>query len=322
MSGKVKLTFDKSKDSLALATVTGGEYNKDVLYLQIGEGKATGKKGIQELEIGKHRLNKLSPRKQSEVMRQLQEAYKKNIPPEHLNLGIDGAEDAYREMLGEVEQKGSTKIKLPPGSTFSLNVNPDSEKRFIFYIAGASGAGKSYMAKHIAEQYQKMFKGRPVYLVSKLKVDETLDSMENVPIRLNIEKLIATPMKDLEPLRDSLVIFDDYDTLTGKEAKAVQQLIDDICIMGRHTVTSLLILSHHLSNYKSTRLCLTEASHFIVYPQSTGAHALNYFLKTYVGMGPKEVQAIKNTGSRWLCIHKNFPIYYITETEAGLINSE
>jgi hypothetical protein len=322
MSGKVKLTFDKSKDSLALATVTGGEYNKDVLYLQIGEGKATGKKGIQELEIGKHRLNKLSPRKQSEVMRQLQEAYKKNIPPEHLNLGIDGAEDAYREMLGEVEQKGSTKIKLPPGSTFSLNVNPDSEKRFIFYIAGASGAGKSYMAKHIAEQYQKMFKGRPVYLVSKLKIDETLDSMENVPIRLNIEKLIATPMKDLEPLRDSLVIFDDYDTLTGKEAKAVQQLIDDICIMGRHTVTSLLILSHHLSNYKSTRLCLTEASHFIVYPQSTGAHALNYFLKTYVGMGPKEVQAIKNTGSRWLCIHKNFPIYYITETEAGLINSE
>jgi hypothetical protein len=58
-----------------------------------------------------------------------------------------------------------------------------------------------------------------------------------------------------------------------------------------------------------------------LYPQSTGAHALNYFLKTYVGMGKDEVQAIKNTGSRWLAIHKNFPIYYITETEAGLINN-
>ena len=322
MSGKVKLTFDKSKDATPLATVSGGEYNKDVLYLQTGETKSTSKKGVQELEIGKHRLSKLSPRKQSEVMRVLQEAYKKKIPPEHLNLGVEGAEDVYREMLGEVEQKGSTKIKLPPGSTFSLNVNPDPEKRFIYYIAGASGSGKSYIAKHIAEQYQKQFKGRPVYLVSKLKEDETLDGMTDRPIRLNIEKLIATPMKDLEPLRESLVIFDDYDTLQGKEAKAVQTLIDDICIMGRHTVTSILILSHHLSNYKSTRLCLTEATHFVVYPQSTGAHALNYFLKTYVGMGPKEVQAIKNTGSRWLCIHKNFPIYYITETEAGLINSE
>jgi hypothetical protein len=323
MAGKVKLTFDKTKDATPLATVSGGEYNKDVLYLQTGESKSSGKKGVQELEIGKHRLKKLSPRKQSEVMRVLQEAFKKGIPPEHLNLGeIDGAEEVYREMLGEVEQKGSTKIKLPPGSTFSLNVNPDPEKRFIYYIAGASGSGKSYIAKHIAEQYQKQFKGRPVYLVSKLKEDETLDGMTDRPIRLNIEKLMATPMKDLEPLRESLVIFDDYDTLQGKEAKAVQTLIDDICIMGRHTVTSILILSHHLSNYKSTRLCLTEATHFVVYPQSTGAHALNYFLKTYVGMGPKEVQAIKNTGSRWLCIHKNFPIYYITETEAGLINSE
>ena len=322
MAGKVKLTFDKSKDATPLATVTGGDYNKDVLYLQTSDMKSSGKKGVQELEIGKHRLSKLSPRKQSEVMRILQDAYRKGIPPEHLNLDVDGAEEVYREMLGEVEEKGSSKIKLPPGSTFSLNINPDPEKRFIYYIAGASGSGKSYIAKHIAEQYQKQFKGRPVYLVSKLKEDETLDGMTIKPLRLNIEKLMATPMKDLEPLRETLVIFDDYDTLQGKEAKAVQTLIDDICIMGRHTVTSILILSHHLSNYKSTRLCLTEATHFVVYPQSTGAHALNYFLKTYVGMGPKEVQAIKNTGSRWLCIHKNFPIYYVTETEAGLINSE
>jgi hypothetical protein len=322
MSGKVKLTFDKFKDSTPIAAVTGGEYSKETLYLQIGDGKSSSKKGVQELEIGKHRLSKLPPRKQSEVMRILQEAFKRNIPPEHLNLDVDGAEEAYREMLGEVEEKGSSKIKLPPGSTFSLNFNPDPTKRFIYYIAGASGSGKSYIAKHLSEQYQKLFKGRPVYLISKLKEDETLDGMTDPPLRLNIEKLTETPMKDLEPLRESLVIFDDYDTLTGKEAKAVQQLIDDICIMGRHTVTSILILSHHLSNFKKTRLCLTEATHFVVYPQSTGAHALNYFLKTYVGMGPKEVQAIKNTGSRWLCIHKNFPIYYITETEAGLLNQD
>jgi hypothetical protein len=322
MANQVKLTFDKFKDSLPVAVVSGGEYNKETLYLDQGSNKKSDKKGVQELEIGKHRLSKLSPRKQSEVMRVLQEAFRKGIPPEHLNIEVPGAEDAYREMLGEAEEKGSSKIKLPPGSTFSLIFNPDPTKRSIYYIAGASGSGKSYIAKHLAEQYQKLFKGRPVYLVSKLKEDETLDGMKEKPLRLNIEKIVENPMTDLEPLRESLVIFDDYDTLTGKEAKAVQQLIDDICIMGRHTVTGILILSHHLSNFKKTRLCLTESTHFVLYPQSTGAHALNYFLKTYVGMGPKEVQAIKNTGSRWLCIHKNFPIYYITETEAGLLNAD
>lgn len=319
MSGKVKLTFDKTKDALAVAVVSGGEYNKDVLYLQQGDGKGSNKKGVQELEIGKHRLNKLSPRKQSEVMRVLQEAFRKGIPPEHLNIEVDGAEDAYREMLGEVQEKGSSKIKLPPGSTFSLNFNPDPTKRSIYYIAGASGSGKSYIAKHLSEQYQHLFKDRPVYLVSKLKEDETLDGMKDRPMRLNIEKLVTQPLKDLEPLRESLVIMDDFDALTGKEAKAVQELIDDIATMGRHTVTSLLVLSHHLSNFKKTRLILTEASHFVVYPQSTGNHALNYFLKTYVGLGPKEVLELKKSGSRWLCVHKNFPIYYVTETEASLI---
>ena len=322
MATKVKLNFDKSKDAEAIAVVSGGEYNKDVLYLHTKDGKSSKKKGLQELEIGKHRLSKLSPRKQSEVMRILQEAYRKNIPPEHLNLDIEGAEEAYREMLGEVEESGSSKVKLPPGSTFELVPSADPEKRQIFYIAGASGSGKSHIAERLSEQYQKLYPKRDVFLVSKLKEDATLDSMEQPPIRLKIEKLVETPLKDLEPLRESMVIFDDYDTLEGKEGKAVQQLIDDICIMGRHTVTSILILSHHLSNFKKTRLCLTEATNFVLYPQSTGAHALNYFLKTYVGMGPKEVSALKKSGSRWLMIHKNFPIFYVTETEASLINED
>lgn len=322
MAKSVKLNFDKTKDADPVAVVSGGSYNKDVLYLHTKDGKTTGKKGVQELEMGNKLLSKLSPRKQSEVMRLLQEAYRRNIPPEHLNINIDGAEEVYNEMLGKVEESGNSKVKLPPGSTFELLPSADPEKRQIYYIAGASGSGKSYIARHLSEQYQKTFSKRTVYLVSKLKEDATLDGMKIPPVRLNIDKLVETPLKDLEPLRETLIIFDDYDTLEGKEGKAVQQLIDDICIMGRHTVTSLLILSHHLSNFKKTRLCLTEATHFVLYPQSTGAHALNYFLKTYVGMGPKEVQTLKKSGSRWLCIHKNFPIFYITETEAGLINDE
>lgn len=319
MASKVNLSFDKGKSGLPIATVSGGEYNKDVLYLHDSANEKSAKKGIQELEIGKNRIGKLPPRKQSDVMRLLQEAYRRGIPPEHLNINVPGAEEAYREMLGEVEEKNENAVKLPPGSTFSVNISADKEKRQIFYIAGASGAGKSYMAKHLASEYQKYFPKREVFLVSKLKEDATLDSMTKKPIRLNIDKLVETPLKDLEPLRESLIIFDDYDTLEGKEGKAVQQLIDDICIMGRHTVTSVLILSHHLSNFKKTRLCLTEATHFVLYPQSTGTHALNYFLKSYVGMGPKEVAEIKRSGSRWICIHKNFPIYYISETEASLI---
>lgn len=322
MTSKVKISFDKLKDGVEIANVIGGEYNKEKLYIHTGDGKSSGKKGVQELELGKHRLNKLTPKKQAEVMRLLQEAYGRGIPPEHLQIDIPGAEDMYREMLGEAEEKGDTRIRLPPGSTFELTPSTNPEKREIWYIAGASGSGKSHIAKLLAEKYQKLYPDRSVYLVSKLKEDATLDSMKQKPIRLNPEKLVEKPITDLELLRDSMIIFDDYDTFTGKEGKIIQQLIDDVAIMGRHQNITLLALTHYLSNYKKTRLMLTEATHFVLYPQSTGAQALNYLLKTYLGIGPKEVAELKKTGSRWLCIHKNFPIYYISETEAGLLNMD
>ena len=310
--------MDGGKDAKSIASVVGGDYDKEELFLH--DGSVKSKKGVHELEIGKHRLSYLPPRKQSEVMRILQEAFRRKIPPEHLQLDIAGAEDAYREMLGETTARETTSVKLPPSSMFALHPSKDPKKREIYYIAGASGSGKSHIAKRLAEQYQKQFPDRDLYLVSKLAEDETLDGMKTPPIRLNVEKLVETPMKDLEPLRDSMIIFDDYDAFTGKDSKAVQQLIDDIATMGRHTNTTMLCLSHYLSNYKKTRLMLTESHFFVLYPQSTGSQALNYLLKTYLGMDRADIEKLKSTGSRWVCIHKNAPQYVITENTAWLLN--
>lgn len=321
MPSQVSLSFDKGKGSTCIATVVGGDYDKEELHLHDGTVEKGSKRGVRELELGKHRLSMLPPRKQSEVMRLLQQAYAQGIPPEHLNLAsVPGAEDAYREMLGEMESKGDKYVKLPPNSTFALHPCRQEDKREIWYIAGASGSGKSHIAKRLAEQYQKQFPDRPVYLVSKLAEDATLDSMKKPPIRLNVDKLVEEPMKDLEPLRDSMILFDDYDTFTKPHDAVVQKLIDDIATMGRHTNTTMLCMTHYLSNYKKTRLMLTEATHFVVYPQSTGAHALNYLLKTYLGLAPKEVADMRKTGSRWVCIHKNYPQHCITENCAWLLN--
>ncbi|MFM7989965.1 MAG: hypothetical protein ACKPKO_62690 [Candidatus Fonsibacter sp.] len=47
--------------------------------------------------------------------------------------------------------------------------------REIFYITGPSGSGKStYTCKYL-EQYVNKFKGRPIYLLSSLPSDESLD---------------------------------------------------------------------------------------------------------------------------------------------------
>lgn len=320
----VSLTFDKGKSGSAIASVKGGEYGGETLYLH-QDGHTEGKGGVKELDLGKHRLGKLPARKAMEVQRLLQEAYAHNIPVEHLPpdlLRIPGVQDAYSELMGGGEG-GQTHVKLPAGSHFQLIPTKDPKKREIWYIAGASGSGKSHIAKGIAEQYIKQFPDREVYLVSKLEEDDTLDSMKGRKcVRLKVDKLAAEPIKDLTMLKNSLIIFDDYDTIMGKEGKVVQQLIDDVAIMGRHNNITMLCLTHYLTNYSKTRLLLTEATHIVVYPLSTGAHALNYLLKTYLGLEKDEISAIRKGGSRWVCLYKNYPNYCITETEAFLLHED
>lgn len=323
MPSPVSLSFEKGKDGKAIAVVKGGDYNGDVLYLhQDGSG---GKGGVQELEIGKHRLGKLPARKLAEVQRLLQEAHAYKVPFEHLPQElqrIPGVADVYKELSGSGGE-AQTRIKLPPDSNFVLIPTKDPKKREVWYIAGASGSGKSYIAKGIAEQYMKQFPDREVFLVSKLEEDDTLDSMKGRKcVRLKPEKLAETPLKDLELLRDSLLIMDDYDTLQGKELKAVLQLIDDIAIMGRHFNITMLCLTHYLTNYSKTRLLLTESTHIVIYPLSTGAQALNYLLKTYLGLEKEEISAIRRGGSRWVCLQKNYPNWCVTETEAFILHEE
>jgi hypothetical protein len=322
MPSPVSLSFDGGKDATAIAKVSGGELNGETLYLH-QSGTSGGRKGVKELDLGKARLGKLPARKQQEVMRVLQEAYARGIPPEHLQLDVPGAADYYAELVGSANQEAETHIKLPPGSMFRLIPTKDSKKREVWYIAGASGSGKSHIARGVAEEYMKQFPDRDVYLVSKLEEDDTLDNIKGRKLtRLNPKKLVESPLKDLTRLENSMVIFDDYDTFQGKEMKVIQQLIDDIAIMGRHNNITMLCLTHYLTNYSKTRLLLTEATHIVVYPLSTGAHALNYLLKTYLGLEKEEIGAIRRGGSRWVMLFKNYPNYAITETEAFLLHED
>jgi hypothetical protein len=229
--------------------------------------------------------------------------------------GNTNAQGSKRKSNGFIE------VDLPDDSMFYPIPDASGKHRQVYYCAGASGSGKSYMARMLAEAYMKMYPKREVYLVSKLQEDDTLDNTKpRPPERISYESFVADPPK-VEEFEDSMVIFDDYDTITGKEGEAVQTLIEDIAITGRHTNTTLLCLSHYLSNYKKTRLILNEASHFILYPQATSAHALRYLLQTHVGMEKADIQNLKRLG-RWVLIHKNYPQFILSKNKAKILHQD
>ena len=288
------LNFDSGTQ---IAKVNGGDLAGQTLFID------TGDKKIKQKKLALPKGYKLPALKEAELMRFLNDAYSRGIPAEHLQAPAD-VQDLYSQMLQTSES--STEVDLPPNSTFTLLPTNEKKARDVFYICGPSGSGKSYVARAIAEEYHKLHPDRSIYLVSKLTEDSTLDKLKYI-IRIDPQKLVEKPITDLKPLEESLIIFDDIENFDRETDKVIQNLVNQVASTGRHNVTS-------------TRLVLMEATGYVLYPQSTGSHALNYMLNTYVGMDSKESQALRKAGSRWVYIRKHYPSVLVTEHSAKIMN--
>ena len=140
----------------------------------------------------------------------------------------------FQIIKGKTNTGRHTLIDLPDDSMFYPLPDASGKHRQVYYITGASGSGKSYMARMLCEAYMKMYPNRQVYLISKLEQDDTLDNTKpRPPQRINYETFVSDP-PHLEEFEDAMVIFDDYDTISGKLGEAIQLLMDDIAIQWRH----------------------------------------------------------------------------------------
>ena len=217
------------------------------------------------------------------------------------------------------EIRRRTAFSLPKGSKFEVIPNTDEHKRDVYYIAGASGSGKSYFVKGLIEKYRKLYPAREVYLCSQLEEDETLDSMRPKIKRISPASFLESPPV-LDEFKDCMMCFDDFDSLPKAELQAVWNCINLIAIQGRHTHTSLAVISHYLSNYKSTKLILNECTQLVVYPQATSNHELRYLLKKKMGLEEEEIRGLKKKGSRWICFSCMYPQYMITENQVEVLH--
>jgi len=308
------LSFDKRTGSRAIARVKGGEYDGEILYLHDDSTGGRKPKNALDMTAMAKELPKMKPADRTRVMSKMADAYAKG-EPKLTGLG-DEVADVYEAHMKKAKEDKT--VTLDDEGIFELLPSPDPKKREVWYIAGQSGSGKSYIAKGLADMYHKLYPERGVYLISKLKEDETLDKLKFLK-RLNIQSFIDD-YPDLEEFKDCMIIADDYDTLTGDAQKTIEKLIDDLAIMGRHTNTTMLCLSHYLTNYKKTRLLLNEATHIVVYPLSTSYHALRYLLKSYVGVDEDDLKRQRRYGSRWLSYAKGFPQFMISQKNAELLH--
>ena len=212
-------------------------------------------------------------------------------------------------------------IELSNNQHFQIAINKETERQ-IGYICGGSGGGKSYFCKKYIEEYHKTYPSRPIYVLSALTEDPTLDSLKC------IERIKLTPefldddltAKDFE---NALLLLDDTDTISNRKMRLkVNQLRDDILSTGRHFNTSILVTTHTPANGFETKLILNEAHFVSICPAALGGRAKSYLLETYLGLDKKQIRKLKNIDSRVITFIKGHPQVVLAERTAYILTDE
>lgn len=241
--------------------------------------------------------------------------------------------------------QGNTIGLLSPTPDPTLN---DREQRDVLMIAGPSGSGKSTYAGEYAKNYVETFPNNDVVIFSEVQQDKAYDNIFdniNYKIKKDYDKLSKKERKNkpyekkeiirfvldktfvenqlegnnysvsVEDLRDCLVIFDDTDTISNKDARKLVFDLRENCLQtGRHQRISMIITVHQPMGYGKTRNLILESTSVTLFTKGSGKKNMRNFMKTYMGFENNEINAAMNLPGRWVCMGTLAPSYTMYQT--------
>jgi hypothetical protein len=212
-------------------------------------------------------------------------------------------------------------IILKPNQGKFQYIPDENKERFIAYIVGASGSGKSFFASQLANEYKKLFPKNPIYLLSYLDNDSSIDQVKGIKrIKLN-DEFIDTDL-DASDFSDSLVIWDDTDCITDKAMiLKLRDLLGKMLNTGRHCRNSVIYLSHIACNGLQTKGILNECHSLTFFNATLGGRTKQYLLNQYLGLNKKQIEAVDKIEGRAITICKTYPMVLIAEKEIKFIKN-
>ena len=188
------------------------------------------------------------------------------------------------------------------------------------YFAGPPGSGKSFLVCRYAKSYMKKYPKNKVYLFSEKETDETIDQCKGIK-RIQLDESLVEDPLNWEELHDSLVIFDDVDSISDKSIKKeLAHLANKILMLGRDRNIFIIVTNHNLTNANSTRDILNNCNTITYFPHACSAKSVLYLVENYANGNKRDVLRIKATHSRWCTIFKNYPPVILTDKEVWTPN--
>jgi hypothetical protein len=225
----------------------------------------------------------------------------------------------YERLWGkEIKKLKSGKlpfINLKNGEMIPMPIMKKSkeELRENIYISGPEGAGKSTWGGLYIAEFKKLYPKSKFYIFSKVKKDKAFDDLKPIRIKLN-EELINNPLTTDEFPQDSIVLFDDIDTIYDKKLRReVVDLRDRLLEDGRHRGIFVISITHNPTAGQDTKMSLLESSSIVLFPKGGDTYHMDRVLKTYLGYHPKVVRELLKLNTRWIQCHKRYPKFILHE---------
>lgn len=223
--------------------------------------------------------------------------------------------DIYNDAKNILSEKAKKEFVIHDGEMIPI---PKKDSTSRLYVCGPTGSGKSVFTSRYAEEFRKLFPKRKIFVFSDVEKDPVIDKLKPIRIALNNE-IVENPIHP-EEVKESLCIFDDIDSIQDKKiSAAICSFRDSLLKRGRHENINVIVTSHQITNYKDTRTILNECNYVCFFPKSGSTHGIKYMLKIYMGMNFEQINRIFDLPSRWVCVHKNYPLYIIYSKGCYLI---
>jgi hypothetical protein len=287
-----------------IARIKGGSRDGNFIYLKNEFNDNPNKNKGKLDKLDKSFFKKYNNLSKDQII-DLKKAVEKEIKPTNKKII-----PAYNEALILIKKKKFPEFKeiyIPDGI---LQPVPNKDIVEKLYVSAPSGAGKStYVGNWLAEA-RKRFRNDDIYVFSSIPEDKALD--RNDPIRIKLDQeLINDPIHPME-IRNSIVVFDDVDTIRDDRIRLSLEAFKDFLLeQGRHYNVRVIMTSHLLTNYKSTRRSLNEATSICLFPRSGAPNQIRKFLNDNIGIEKKKTERILKLKSRWVCLYKTSPMYII-----------
>jgi hypothetical protein len=255
---------------------------------------------------------------------------KKNIKPrqwEELIRALQRRQEPDNPLLRDLYNKSQMRTRENSITEYSISgfgklvPVPDMNLGdFMVYLAGPNGAGKSYVIKLFLEQMRKVHPNLKIHLFTDVDAidDPELKDFPGL-LRIPLDNRLNKPFKTRDFL-NSCVIFDDIDSCQDKKVRQnLEGFRDNLLKIGRKMRISCMVTNHMINTGKNTTTVMNECKYITLFPKAGNKYAINYCLKSYIGLDRKQINKIYDLPSRWVLVHKAYPYYVISEYSAYIL---